>query len=297
MASFRTAYIPTILILIAHSPGIHAEFLLNFQPQDTSFGDHARSDTRCNRPEGANLGCSGSYSHVDTTPFLQELFYDDATGLSYFHVIVGKPEDGFAQEVFIKANGPTWEGGLGSASLGDGTCRSGGSFVLSGCNLGDPLGESHDNTFTGIGSGNPKAVVMRQVMGGTWNETTKTWSCGTSNEFCMEFLKDDYLLKPVITQTIHDIPSDMTAFFEFDMRNSDYDTNSIAGTMTNTVTFSDPSLGTKGDFNYATDKDVTALSGGRYIFTGTGPTGASAEPYEYWDSDFQLDRDWTIFKQ
>lgn len=90
-----------------------AEFTMNFLPADPTFGDHGLIDARCNRPEGPNVGCSGSWSNSgDPTPFLQELFSSGGV-----NVIVGLPGDGFAQEVYIKTAG-SYEGGPSSASLG-----------------------------------------------------------------------------------------------------------------------------------------------------------------------------------
>lgn len=277
----------------------YAQPALNFQPLDPTFGDHALADTRCNRPEGANVGCGGMYSRIDSTPFLQELYRDPVTGENYYHVIVGRPEDGFAQEVLIKATGPTWEGGLGSASLGDGNCRSGfNGFSLSECNISDPLGVTQDNIFTGNGSGDPRTVRMRQVMGGTWDATAKTWNCLSTDPYCLQFLKDSFANKPVIEQHVFDAASGMVGTFKFDMSNSNYSTNTIAGSFLNTVVFSDPELSTLAGFNYAIDANASAsvLTGGKYIFTGTGPTNAVNEPYLYWDGSFQLDQEWAVFK-
>ncbi|TPW15133.1 MAG: hypothetical protein FD130_1256 [Halothiobacillaceae bacterium] len=288
-----------LVITLCALPNLsHAgEFALNFQPLDATLGDNFYPDTRCNRPEGPNIGCSGSWSNsADTTPFLQELF--QSGGVWYYHVIVGTPESGFVQEFVMKANGPTWEGGLGSASLGDGNCRlpvfGPGSWSGTDCNLWDPLGVSHDNDFTGNGSGNPKGVVMRMIIGGTWNDTTKTWTCNQSDSFCDEFLKDEFLLKPRISQTIHDGAMEGTVVL--DMRNSSYDTSAITANMTNTFELGDSATGSAGDFDFATDAQIYNLNAGRYVFTGSGPTSAVSEPYIYYDGGFELDRDWSIFK-
>ncbi len=293
----QTVFLIVLCVLLQESM---AQPAFTFESRDPSFGDDFRIDVRCNRPaDGPNVGCSGGWSNSgDQTPFLQELYLDQASGEYYYHVIVGSPESGFAQETYTKANGPTWEGGRGSASLGDGNCRSNFfSFNLSLCNLGDPLGVSHDNTFTGIGSGNPKAVLMRQVMGGTWDGATKSWSCQGADGYCLEFLKDAFLLKPKITQTVRDAATNMTGYFEFDMSNSDYDTGTIAGTMVNTLTFTDPDMAAIANFDFATSNtNGSVLTGGRYIFTGTGPTDATLEPYQYWGDVFTLDTEWSIFR-
>ena len=288
------------LVLWLFSSGNYAgDFALNFQPLDPTHGDNFYPDTRCNRPGESNLGCSGSYSNIgDPTSFLQELF--EFNGQWYYHVIVGTPESGFAQEFVMQANGPSWEGGLGSASLGDGSCRlpvfGPGSWDITACNISDPLGESHDNVFTGIGSGNPKAIVMRSIIGGTWNSDTKTWSCEQSDEFCDEFLKSEFLQKPIINQTIHD--NNFTAAINIDMSNSTYDMNNLPAEVAITLELDEPSDFSSGDFG---ETDVipgfqnSSITAGRYIFSGSGPTNASSEPYIYYDGGFELDRDWSIF--
>ncbi len=225
---------------------------MNYVPVDATFGDHALIDARCNRPEGPNVGCSGSWSNSgDPTPFLQELI--NSGGQNYYHVIVGLPEDGFAQEIFIKTSG-SFEGGPSSASRGDGVCRySTFQYSISECNISDPLGQTHDNVFTGNGSGDPRVVTMRQLMGGTWDNVTDTWSCAAGDTFCFEFTKNNYLLKPKVDMTIRDPADSMEAHFEFDMSNSDYTNDTVAGTMINTVQFDDTFLGGTANFDSAQD--------------------------------------------
>lgn len=276
-----------------------AQVVFNFAPVDTAFGDHGRIDVRCYRPEGPNISCVDAWSNVDGTPFLQELYVDPQTNQSYYHVIVGLPESGFVQETYIKANGLSWEGGLGSASLGDGVCRFNRTqYSISECNMGDALGAAHDNVFTGNGSGDPRAAQIRQLVGGTWNDATKTWTCSPNDTFCQQFLKNSFANKPVITQTLHDATTGMKGFVQIDMTNSDYATDAIAGTMSNTLEFTLPQFIDIPGFNYATDKsDVgSRVNAGQYIFTGTGPTDATLEPYRYIDGGgFLLNRDWTRF--
>lgn len=274
-----------------------AEFAMNFLPADPTFGDNTRIDTRCNRPEGANLGCSGSWSNSgDPTPFLQEIFVSG--GVTYYHVIVGLPQNGFAQEIYIKTSG-SYEGGASSASLGDGVCRYGGfMYSIAECNISDPLANTHDNIFTGNGSGDPRVVTIRQLIGGTWDGGTNTWSCGANDTFCHEFAKNNYLLKPLMNMTIKDPIHSMQAHFEFDMSNSNYTTNTTPGIMTNTVLFTDPSLGDAADFDFAVDATAgwSNITGGRYTFTGSGPTNATLEPYSYVGGDFKVDRPWWMYK-
>lgn len=276
-----------------------AQVVFNFAPVDTAFGDHGRIDVRCYRPEGPNISCVDAWSNVDGTPFLQELYVDPQTNQSYYHVIVGLPESGFVQETYIRANGQPWEGGLGSASLGDGICRFDRTqYNINECNMGDVLGATHDNVFTGNGSGDPRAAQIRQLVGGTWNDATKSWTCGTNDTFCQQFLKNSFSNKPVITQTLQDAATGMKGFVQIDMSNSDYATDAIAGTLSNTLEFTLPQFIDIPGFNFATDKSEAGsrVTAGQYIFTGTGPTNATLEPYRYIDGGgFLLDRDWTRF--
>ncbi len=270
---------------------------LNFQPQDPTFGDNSRHDLRCNFPEyGPDVSCPGFGANDPTTPFIQELYTDATTGLQVIHLLLGRPSDGFAQEVYIRANGPTWEGGAGSASLGDGLCRSGFLWTTD-CNAFDPLGNTHDNVFTGIATGNPTAVIMRQVEGGTWNSGTLTWSCGAGDSYCQEFLKDSMSQKPKIDLIVRDSAAGMTATFSYDMRNSNYLTDTTAGALQSTVQLSAGS-GSAGNFDYTQNVNPadSTVSGGLYKFTGTGPTNASVNPYQYNDGNFVLDQEWWRYK-
>ena len=276
-----------------------AQVVFNFAPVDTAFGDHGRIDVRCYRPEGPNISCVDAWSNVDGTPFLQELYVDPQTNQSYYHVIVGLPESGFVQETYIRANGLPWEGGLGSASLGDGICRfDRNQYNINECNMGDVLGATHDNVFTGNGSGDPRAAQIRQLVGGTWNDATKSWTCGPNDTFCQQFLKNSFSNKPIITQTLQDAATGMKGIVQIDMSNSDYATDAIAGTLSNTLEFTLPQFIDIPGFNFATDKSEAGsrVTAGQYIFTGTGPTNATLEPYRYIDGGgFLLDRDWTRF--
>lgn len=278
-----------------------AAFALNFQPQDSTFGDNFYPDSRCQFPEfGPNLGCSPSQNYRnnanDPTPFLQELYIDPTTGYQMYHVLVGRPSDGFSQEVYIRANGPSWEGGAGSASLGDGLCRSGISWTTV-CNAFDPLGQTHDNVFTGNASGNPTTVVMRQLEGGTWDGGTSTWSCGAGDAFCQQFLKDTMSQKPDLDLTVRDNAAGMTSTFSLDMRNSDYLTDTTAGALQSTVQFTANAAGSAGEFNYAQDVKPadSYVTGGLYKFTGSGPTNAFLNPYLYSDGNYIVDQNWSQY--
>lgn len=276
-----------------------ADFNFRFEGVDPTFGDHGRADLSCNMPGRPDSGCPGSGNN-DPTPFLMEYFEHE--GVTYYHLQIGLPEDGFAQEVFIKAGGESYtESTTGSSSLGDGGCRLGIQFTLAQCSASDPLGFNNDNTFTGNGSGNPMSVAMFQLMGGTWNDASRTWSCAPTDPFCHSFLKSNEENKPQLLMTLREFSRDFETHFEMDMSNSNYLTDSIAGEIIATTIVNDPEFeghAGAGDFDYATDASVDSseVTAGRYIFTATSATDASLNPYAYASGgDFTLDQDWTIY--
>lgn len=122
---------------------------------------------------------------------------------------------------------------------------------------------------------------MRQVMG------------TPGSEYYEEFRKDFYTKKPKITQTMN--TSEIDSQFVFDMSNSDYSTSGTAGTLTHTFNILDPTV--PGDFDMATDKQVSTITGGMYTYTdGTG-NGGSGGTYNYMDGGFNLlGIDWGFFK-
>jgi len=279
-------------VIFFWSPLSTAEFVMNFVPVDSTFGDHSRTDTSCNRPDVTDLYCGGSWSNSgDPTPFLQEVILID--GKDYYHVIVGLPEDGFAQEFFM-ATSTFYQGGSGTSSLGDGICRYGsGSYAISQCNMGDALGQTHDNVFTGNGSGDPRSIMIRQVMGGTWDSGDGTWSCAPGDEFCLEYTKDNFLTKPKTTMTIRDPTQFMQSYFEVDLSNSDYTQNTVLGSIVNTMQITSPEvIGADFDMDIDANIDWLNVSAGLYTFTGTGPTNATLNPYDYFEGSFDLNQPW-----
>lgn len=243
----------------------------------------------CNRTGSTNSNCGSHVSGFgggdeDDSPFLQETRVFD--GITYFHVIVGtrgEPTVGdsntFAQEVYIQVqSGTDCDLSNGSAPCSQsGGRRGNGVSCFFSCNyeatsgLGwDPL--RTDSTFTGNGSGNPNAVIMKQVINDTANGLTQV------------FLKDTLTQKPKITQNVTD--SGISAQFVLDMSNSNYTTNTTAGLMTNTVTLVGANAGIQGNFDAAgtgtnfTTANAQALdvSQAGVLFTLLARDGAAAGP-------------------
>jgi hypothetical protein len=232
----------------------------------------SRPNVVCNIPGYGDFGCvtgtardrsalSYVFSPDTETPFLQEQVVLDGT--TYWHIIVGQPESGFAQEFYARAGGVQTRTDLQSDTTNSGgaSCFPGDSafwnldraiMCLGSNNAIDPL--SADNEFSGNGSGNPTTVIMRQLV------------TDPVAGFTQEFAKDDFNQKPIISQQL--VTDGIDSNFVMDMSNSDYATDSVAGNMTNTIVVSDPFL-PDGDisFDVVANSDATNITGGRYTFS------------------------------
>ena len=199
-----------------------------------SFGSFGTPHFNCNRPGETSANCGlGSGTDPDKTPFLQELVNDG--GRTYYHMIIGLPGQAFVQETFISTGGSSFSG-ADSASGGRTSCM---------CSWGNPEGMAgsgwdplrhNAQSFTGIATGDPTQNLIRQVI--------------NSPGMTQEFLKDKFALKPKITQDLS--TNELAVHFVVNMNNSNYSTNSTAGTITSTVTFTDPQEAALGNFNSAT---------------------------------------------
>ncbi len=176
----------------------------------------------------------------DTTPFFQGTYTDPNTQISYWHMIVGDPASGFAMESYTPLinSFESTSGGRPSRIFQRGQesleTRSGNGW--------DPLGlnPANDFDYTGNASGDPTKTIMRQILGGSWDADTNTWSCEENDEYCSEFLKDRFLFKPLITQQIND--SDFIHKFSLDMSQITYDDDTTPGEIINTVVIIDPEM-------------------------------------------------------
>ncbi len=287
-SSVKTRFLVAVFaVLAAAGTSAQAAFSLNFTV-DPNAGGFAPG----------NCGIGGQYTGMcgigvgnsapidpDGTPFYHATV--SINGVSYWHTIVGDPADGFAIESYIVA-GPflnSDSGGRPSTILPVDIDLE----ILSG-NGWDPLGLDPGRSFdyTGNGSADPNKVVIRQVMGGTWDAATSTWSCAGA-AYCSEFLKDDLLSKPVITQVVNDLPAGMLSYFELDMSMLSYTDDSAAATLVNTLTLTGAPM---GNFDMATDTQAggSSVTGGRYIYTGcsnpdpfNGSCWQDTDVYANWD--------------
>lgn len=289
----------SIFALYLMSPGVAlAQFALDFTPNaggsiSTGMCKQGFCDSGRTHPQTSFLQQGGGFVQ------LPEVVTDPATGRQYYHIIVGDPADGFAQEVFIyKSTAFSQQdtrGDANSASFG-----AGGTILTTGqhydSNAHDIFGVT-GIIDSGNGSANPTSVIVRQIL--------------NDGELSQEFLKDNFAKKPRITQIA--FGEDINMFFDLDMRNSTYTDNSKAGSITNFLTLepsliSLPEVGI-GDFSMMTDqsgnKSIVAggrdttnsaninVTGGRY--TWSGPSRGKGT-YTYIEGGFDHTKiDWEQF--
>ena len=233
----------------------------------------------------------------ELTPFLYESVTKD--GEEFIHMIIGKPEDGFALEMYIRGrdNGESATTSTWACDVSNGYNYSTGNSMLQ---------------TPGNGTGNPEKVAIRQVMGGTWNDGARTWSC-SGTEYCSEFLKDTLLTKPLIAQKISMLG--FLAEFEVDMRNiryqsdmgeTGYDEADTVAPTVNKVSLTSPSfllapddgifdMSARHTYTPYSDDGTTYVSdsatGGRYAYTPSADVetfGANGS-YTYFADDFDVD--------
>ena len=239
-------------------------FNLNFNAEPTGSRGGFVS-VLCNMPGTAQINCDTNFgfSLPDNKAFVQEIVI--IGGEAYYHLILGQPVDGFAQEVFIKTlSSLSFPGGPSSDSAGK-SCFVSNNFDCQGFanNARTPL--NSDSSTSGNGSGNPNRVVMRQIMR------------DSAGEFSQEFLKANLTTKPIISQDHK--TAEVTAKFVLNMSAIDYNTIDQAGVLTNTVQVLDPTIPAgSGNYSYATHAQSypgpganinSTVTGGKYIFTPT----------------------------
>jgi len=229
-------------------------------------------------------------------PWINELVRDDNNN-QYFHMVVGLPTDDFTQEVYIRIGSTnfSWnEGETRAPSNSGGHLGIGKDSNDELGNASDPLGKTHDNTYTGAGTANPIHVLMRQVLKSDNSANPNT--NGSKGDFYQEFDKTSFTYagtdinahKPKIIQTLSQpgTQNDMSMVFIADMSAVSYaDMNSpltvsnntgANGVLVNTLTFT--GTGAAAGFDMSTDSEAgnAAPTAGRYTFTpgsGSGGTG------------------------
>lgn len=237
---------------------------------------------------------------VGQTPFIYERVLDGTT--PYYHLVVGDPNSGFAQEVYIQAGviaqtggscrGPVSCSGTAAAIGPDFSSSAGATAVSFGFegNGFDPFSASA--TTSGNSSGNPSRVQMRQVV--------------TDGDLTVDFVKDKYAEKPSITNTI-DSP-DLNATLVINSAGNPLNSAATASAVTNTVelrgTDLPPDVPAPGGgpssvrFDMATDAQASTVTAGRYSYTaGSGPGGSNGT-YSYTDptkNSANINPDWDSY--
>ncbi len=257
------------------SQEVSAEFALNFQKVGPASGWGAY-DCGLGSTNTGGCGTAGTPVDPDSTPFFQETVR--VGDQDYWHQIIGDPADGFAMEVYISAWTGTDNSRFVSASGGKTFIGDTSTQESQSGNGWDPLRSTSWNSYTandytGNATGDPRKVVMRQVLGGSWDGLT--WNCEINDEFCYDFEKaedaanSDYdigdirALKPVITLNVNESSAGMNSTFKIDMSNSDYLDSSTAGTVVNILTITEAP---GANFDMDTDTQSSTVTGGRYIF-------------------------------
>ncbi len=264
MPAISRNQVAVVILLGFFLPPVQAELFLNFVPQGAGT-------IRTNILQG---GCMGNIT--GQTPFLleggcmaaaPEIVTDPETGIDYFHMIVGDGSDGFMQETFIEVNALPTDPSLSTTDNND--------------NAHDPLGMVLSPSETGNGNANPRTVLLRQIV--------------SDGVIMMEFLKDQYLKKPLINQTVSTL--EFTSLFQIDMRNSTYEDMNTPGTIFNTVVLSgEDSAAINGNFDMSTDIDKSTFNAGRYTFTDGASNGGTEGTYDYMSSTFdQTAIDWVEY--
>jgi len=302
-----------------------AAFELNFDPDKTN-GHSYTSFGNCenysiNMSHFADSRCSSftlSGDHDDGTAAFQRVFTNG--GKTYYHVIIGDylAGDTFLLEYYIEAvSGTSYRGsGPRNASAytntGDMSCSNTNSDCL--YNMSNPYGA--DSGLGGTGTGNPRKVVMRQVLddGITYSEFLK--GAGDANS---DGLYDDssayFDSKPLISQKINEAGV-ISAEYSLDMRGKTYsDTTPVSENKKVNQTFILDGLNAanQGDYDSTgatptptnmADSTGVVVDGGAYKYTDGTSFGGSYGDYTYYLSDGvtengnqtqPYDRDYSVF--
>ncbi len=293
-------------LLVAMPPSARADFAFNWQ-RDSTMTSITTSEAfpmvcGAGRTQVNGAACSGgdiNNANNGTQPWVNE-HVTDAKGNRYFHMIVGLPTDAFKQETYIRigATNFSWSDGETRAPSDSGGDLGIGASRTPDLGAGsDPLGKTHTTTFSGAGSGNPKHVLMKQVLESDTSANTNT-NVATHGNFYQEFNKsapyytgtDLDAHKPKIIQTLSKtdaVQGDVTMNFMADMSGITHsDTNSplavsnsmaASGVFVNTLTLTAAGVSASDvNFDMSTDTQAgeSSINAGRYTFTpGVGYAG------------------------
>lgn len=268
-----------------------AEFQLNWQadgtPPPTSGGCWQFTPDCTIIEHGADLV-------TDQTPFVYQRVTDE-NGVTYYHMVVGNPDDGFAQEVYIQYGGANlFPGTATGVNLARQSSSSGGAIdpfcadefgCGAGTNAESPLASSQ--ALSGNATGNPSRVQMRQLL------------VDVDGDLTVDFVKDRFLEKPTITNIID--TGDIEATMIINGSGNLYSTPN-SSQVTNTVVHRGdnrpPEASASFDMANLSEQPGSNvnLTAGQY--TTTNPAaGSVAGPYIYADprESVNLAPDWASF--
>lgn len=281
--------------LLLGSTGVRAEFVLNWSQQSANpaFSPDQQM-TGCNQPpcvwHDTDVGNPGPVQNQ--SPFMYERVTLD--GNTYYHMVLGDPDTGFGQEVFIQVGGnnnlfsgagldPSVEGAGGPLANASSSSRGTADGVtFDGGAQADPL--SQNQTFTGNTTGNPMRVQMRQLM--------------TDGELTVDFHKNTFLDKPNIRNEIE--TSEIRSLFFMDSTGNRYDTMATPSAVTNTLELLDPDVPDSSAVFNAAEAAGASITAGRYTYAPTTGAvgnnfGGAGGAYQYFDGGSNLNPDWGSF--
>jgi hypothetical protein len=269
-----------------NGPGASSsQFTLDFTPKRNMATGDEIFHFSCNRPDRFGEDCDENdefrkNNGSDRTPFMMELLRAD--GLEWWHVVIGLPGQSFVQESYIKTRPNSGDGddrGPISDGLGS-TSRSFGSI-----NAHDPRGAA---TFSGSGTGNPKSTMFRQVM--------------NSQGMIQDMTKASFTQKHKLTQNMTGQNADIA--FMLDMTNSNFDTATTPGIMSNKLTVNDATFGdipefpdnfpstsappSSRSFDVALDGDKVNVSGGKYRYVTWGQYEGEGKGFDIFNYNWNL---------
>lgn len=253
--------------MLIFSQSVSAEFVLNWS-QDTQFPTF----------NAASIIHGGSLI-PNQTPFLYERVQGDE-GQAYYHIVVGNPDSGFAQEFYIQtvpSNVGNFFGLIGpelSASPG----ATGGGSNPAASNAADPL--SNNPVIGGNGAGHPERVQIRQIV--------------NDGEMSLEFVKQGLSAKPIISTSIE--TERHSAVFIMNASDLDYNDMSTPASVTNTLQILDADIPeASATFDMSRDSRDSSITAGRYTYTPGAAIGGSGGTYEYSDGGTNINPDWSSF--
>jgi hypothetical protein len=267
----RLKYImPVLLTALSAASQAQAEFVLNFQPSASGNVVSSIANQSCSGGNGGGMmggmgGMGGmmGFSDCGVDYFHQEVV--NSGGAQFYHVILGRPADGFAIEYYMRTGGCCWFSGGGMMG-GMGMMGGGGDAPYSSSygDLNDRLFNFYDplsnNPAAGSATGNPNRVYMRMVN----NDATMN----------QEFIKAKEGNKPRIIQTVKNGTA-MTSSFDLDMSNGGYNAYSNPASFTNKT-----SVTGVGAFDAASAPQAR-INAGRFRYTPGNSFSGAYGSYNY----------------